>query len=49
MKEFPLMYRGWLIRTKFSYATIERLCDGVAFTIKFTDWNVCKQFIDNLK
>lgn len=43
------MYKGWLIRTKFSYATIERLYDGVGFDIKFTSWDICKEFIDNIK
>ena len=49
MKDFPLMYKGWLIRTTFNYATIERLADGVKFDIKFKHWDVCKEFIDNLK
>ena len=49
MKDFPLMYKGWLIRTKINYATIERLSDGTAFDLKFKDWPTCKNFIDQIK
>ena len=48
-KVVPLMYKGYLIEKKEYYLELSNLGNKNDFDIKFYNWNILKNFIDNLK